>query len=123
LIKGKSKVEWLIRKYLAFYHHHPVLAVMLVVVTVIVVHDFVITSAIKKVFGRVYRFRIGKTLVWIVSLVLVVVTYFTVVAVTAIYMKLLGRHLLPEGMRPAARTYWSDREKVNPTLDYLKRQF
>jgi hypothetical protein len=107
----------------AFYHHHPTMAVMLMVAAVIILHDFVVTWAIRKVFGKVYGFRLGKAILWVVSLVLVTASYFTVVAATAVIMKLRGKHLLPEGRRPAVPTYWTEREKVKPTLESLKRQF
>jgi len=58
------------------------------------------------------------------SVVVIALAYFTVFALTAIGFKALGRRLLPNpGKNKDGKTYWCKREKIEPTLDYLKRQF
>ena len=57
------------------------------------------------------------------SLVLVTLVYCTVFALTALGFKVRGRRLLPDFRKTHPLTYWTDREKTEPTLEYLKRQF
>jgi hypothetical protein len=67
--------------------------------------------------------KIVKRILAGISIVLVALTYFTVVALTAIMFKLLRRRLLPDFRKDNPSSYWTGREKTDPTLDYLKRQF
>jgi len=58
------------------------------------------------------------------SMVLVVLTYVTVFAATAIALRIVGRRLLPDPQKMrSGPTYWTAREQTQPTLEYLKRQF
>ena len=62
-----------------------------------------------------------KRVLTYVSVVLVAITYFTFFAATAVIMKILGKRLLPEP-KEEQPTYWSEREKTEPTMEFMKKQ-
>jgi len=70
-----------------------------------------------------YEEKVLKRILAGISIVLVAATYLTVFALTALSFKVLRRRLLPNDQRRNDPTYWTKREKTEPTLDYLKRQF
>ena len=69
-----------------------------------------------------FQIRMPHRILVVISTILVVLTYCTVFALTAAYMRLRGRRLLPQTRREATSTYWTEREKIEPTLDSLRRQ-
>ena len=83
----------------------------------------VLGLAVPRLFRPVY---VGWMLVafpisWVVSNVLLGVTYFVVFTVLAVVFRLLRRDELQRRMDPAARTYWRDREAEPPTSRYFKQ--
>jgi hypothetical protein len=73
--------------------------------------------------GAMFRLHLPKRIMAILSIVLVAITYFTVVAATAIAFKALRRSPLSNPSANPSGTYWAEREKSEATLEYLKRQF
>jgi hypothetical protein len=103
--------------------HHRFWAVMIVIAAVTLT-ELIVDFVCDRLFHRPIGRHISKFLLVAVSMAMVVLTYFTVVALTALGFKAAGRRLLPD-MRKAqsASSYWTKREKAEPTLDSLKRQF
>jgi len=58
-----------------------------------------------------------------IFIVLIAVIYFTAFALTAIGFKVLRGRRLPDFRGKNPKTYWTEREKAEPSLHYLKRQF
>lgn len=85
--------------------------------------DRLILGYINRWLGWHFQIRLPKRVMAGISIVLVALTYVTVVALTAIGFKAFRRRLLPDYRKQKPPTYWITREKVEPTLDYLKRQF
>ncbi len=53
----------------------------------------------------------------------IAIAYWTVVAVTAVMVRALGRRLLPEAGRDSVGSYWTQRPPFAHTLRDLRRQF
>jgi hypothetical protein len=85
--------------------------------------EMIVDFILERFFCIHVPIRISKYILAGISIVLVGISYFTVVAATAIIFKITGRRLLPDFRRKNAATYWTKREETAPTLDYLKRQF
>jgi len=84
-----------------------------------IVVDFVLKRLSKPPLGK----KVSKRILAAVSVGMVALSYFTVVALTAIAFRLFGRRLLPDFRKKNPSSYWTEREKAKPTLDSLKRQF
>ena len=54
--------------------------------------------------------------------ILLTITYFLIIAIAAIIMRLLGRDLLDRRWRKA-ESYWHQREALDTSLEAAKRQF
>ena len=62
--------------------------------------------------------RIGA----LITIMLLTVVYCTIFALTAILLKLSGKRLLPD-CKKGTQTYWLPKEKIDPTMDFMRRQF
>ena len=101
---------------------HPHWLVMLCIASVILSCEL-FDRVYSKATGRPHVLQLGRRILAVLSVILVALSYVTVFALTAIGMKLFGKSSLPEPKKDASDSYWSDREKIDPSLDYLKRQF
>jgi len=97
---------------------HPAIMVFLCGLALILLSELV-----DRIFELPFQIKLPKRLLAAISIVLVTTTYFTVFALTAIGFRARGRRLLPDFRKNNPKTYWTEREKTEPTLDYLKRQF
>jgi hypothetical protein len=106
-------IDWLLA-------HRPVL-VMLCIAAVILT-----SMLVDYILGKMdvsFRLDLPIRIMAILSLVLVTIAFFTVVAVTSILFKIRGRSPLSLVSQATGTTYWTERGQSDPTLEYLKRQF
>jgi len=104
--------QWLSKQW----DEHPHLVVLVCIIATILILREVYPPFEEKVLKRIMA---G------ISVVIVAVVYFTAFALTAIGLKALGKRLLrdPRNGKKEPKTYWCEREKIKPDMDYLKRQF
>ncbi len=108
---------------LEWFEHHYILTSIICFFLLVALLDQLIPR-LSAAVGRPIHPQLGKRIFAGLSLALIVLTYFTVIALTALGFKALGRRLLPHPKAdPNAETYWRKREKTEPTLEYLKKQF
>ncbi|MBM3333797.1 hypothetical protein FJY63_03965 [Candidatus Sumerlaeota bacterium] len=110
----RAAIEWVMR--------HPFLAIVIALVTLTVAESLA-DELSARLFHRPLGKRIGKAIFVAISVTLLVAAYFTVVALTALAFRLLRKRLLPDFRNKNVRSYWREREKTEPTLDYVRRQF
>jgi hypothetical protein len=65
---------------------------------------------------------IGGKIGAVITTILLMVVYCTIFALTAIILKLSGKRLLP-GYKKGIQSYWVPKEKIEPTMDFMRRQF
>ncbi len=65
---------------------------------------------------------IGRRIGAVITILLLTVVYCTIFALTAILLKLSGKRLLP-ACKKGTQTYWLPKEKIEPTMDFMRRQF
>jgi hypothetical protein len=66
--------------------------------------------------------KFTKRLIAVQTVIILSLAYFTVFALTAVLVKIFGKKLLPH-FRRTDMTYWTKKEKIENTMDFLKRQF
>lgn len=74
-------------------------------------------------YWKVYDFVEGilQGFFRIITKIMLGLCYYTVFALTAIILKLCGKKLIPT-FKPEDATYWLEKEKLDLSLDRLKRQ-
>jgi hypothetical protein len=116
----------LLDRFVTVWHwalHHRFWAVV-IVIGAATLTELIVDFLSERLFHRRIGRHISKFLLVAISMALVVFTYFTVIALTALGFRATGRRLLPDARKAqSAPTYWTHREKTDPTLDYLRRQF
>lgn len=65
---------------------------------------------------------IGGKIGALVTVILLTLVYCTIFALTAIFLKLSGKSLLP-AYKKGTQSYWVPKEKIEPTMDFMRRQF
>lgn len=105
-------IDWLLK-------HRPVL-VILCVATIIGVSALI--DLLLRRLGFPFQIRLPHRILALVSTILVALVYCTFFAITAVVMKLLGRRLLPRPSKEGTPTYWTEHQKIEPTLESLKHQ-
>lgn len=55
------------------------------------------------------------------TLIILGIVYFLVLAPTAILAKFFGKDFLKE--KKAAKSFWADRKKIKPTLEWAERPY
>jgi hypothetical protein len=65
---------------------------------------------------------IGGKIGVIITTILLTLIYCSVFALTAILLRLSRKRLLP-AFKKEAQTYWLPKEKIEPTMESMRRQF
>jgi hypothetical protein len=60
---------------------------------------------------------------WFNTRVLLSVTYFIVLAIPAVIVRLVRKDILKKGWNSGGGTYWVTKEKINHSIEDAKRQF
>ena len=76
--------------------------------------------SMKKFFAAWKQF--GQWMAHAVGMLIFAVLYMVLFAPLALVLKLSGRHFLPR-FTGEEKTYFLPREKIEPTMDFLKRQW
>lgn len=71
--------------------------------------------------GVKFQIQLPHRIMALISVVLVTIVYFTVFGLTAVFMKMFGKHVLTRHDK-ADPSYWEDREKIEPTMEFLRKQ-
>jgi hypothetical protein len=66
--------------------------------------------------------KVTRKIVAVQTVIILGIAYFTVFALTSIFLKIFGKKMLPH-FRAKDSSYWRPKEKIANTMDFLKRQF